>query len=62
MKESLSQVGKTLAGHPQLALASSLAGTLTTFAVKQIALNKKISKNRVHIPFEKLFEEEDRSA
>ncbi|MEA3446404.1 MAG: hypothetical protein U9R19_16950, partial [Bacteroidota bacterium] len=54
MVESLKLVGKELAGHPQLALASFLGGAIMAYTIKRIALDKKLSSERLYIQFEKL--------
>jgi len=54
MVESLKLVGKELAGHPQLALASFLGGAIMAYTIKRIALGKKLSSERLYIQFEKL--------
>jgi molybdopterin/thiamine biosynthesis adenylyltransferase len=54
MVESLKLVGKELAGHPQLALASFLGGAIMAYTIKRIALGKELSSERLYIQFEKL--------
>ncbi len=54
MIESLKLVGKELAGHPQLALASFLGGAIMAYTIKRIALGKELSSERLYIQFEKL--------
>lgn len=54
MSDSIKLVGKKLAGHPQLALASFLGGSLIAYVVKKIALGRDIKTNRLYIAFDKL--------
>ncbi|MFA5070528.1 MAG: ThiF family adenylyltransferase [Patescibacteria group bacterium] len=54
MTDSIRLVGKELAGHPQLALASFLGGALMTYAIKQLALGKKMSKNRSYLSLDNI--------
>ena len=54
MLDSIRRVGTHLAGHPQLALASFLGGSLVTYAIKRIALGDQLP-SRVSVSFEKLF-------
>ncbi|MFH1534944.1 MAG: ThiF family adenylyltransferase [Patescibacteria group bacterium] len=54
MIDSLKLVGQELSGHPQLALASFLGGSMMAYAVKQVALGKVLKSERVYISFENL--------
>ncbi len=55
MMASIRVLGKEIAGYPQLALASFLGGSLTTYVIKQIALGNNNLPPRVEVSLNDLF-------
>jgi len=55
MLDSIRALGAKLAGYPQLGLASFLGGSLTTYAIKRIALGDTDLPPRIEISIDDLF-------
>lgn len=60
MMTSLLELGKTLYTWPQLGNAASMAGSLMSYVVRQIVLNKLITQGKVVVSPDNIFTPEDR--
>lgn len=56
MKESLSQVGKTLYSWPQLGDAATLSGVVIAYMVKKIALGEEVRVGKLEINLDSIFD------
>lgn len=55
MQHSIGEIGKTIAGIPQLGTSANVAGSIVAYAVRKIANNQKMPSGRYIINFDEIF-------
>lgn len=57
VKESISEIGKSLAGVPQLSSTLQISGAMVSFAIRKIANKEPLPSGRYMISLDKVFQE-----
>ena len=54
LKESISEIGKTVSAVPQLGTSATIAGAAISYIIRKIAANKKVSSGRYFVNLDKI--------
>ncbi|MDO8655390.1 MAG: ThiF family adenylyltransferase, partial [bacterium] len=55
MRQSISEIGKTISGMPQLGASAAMAGSIIAFVARSIANKQPMPSGRYRIEFENIF-------